>query len=101
MRLNQIKEYADVHKLKINETKTKIMSFNFSTKYDFQPKLSVGANELEVVRSTKLLGVIILSDLKWNEHTDYIVKKARKRLWYLRRLSRLGASRDTLLNHTI
>ena len=97
-RLNQIEEYANIHKLKINETKTKIMAFNFSTKYDFLPELSVGENQLEVVRSTKLLGVIISSDLKWNEHTEYIVKKANKRLWYLRRLSRLGASRDTLLD---
>ena len=97
-RLNQIQEYADIHKLKINEEKTKIMAFNFSNKYDFLPKLSIGTNELEVVRSVKLLGVMISSDLKWNEHTAYIVKKANKRLWYLRRLSRLGASRDTLLN---
>ena len=97
-RLNQIQEYADVHKLKINEAKTKIMTFNFSNKYDFLPKFHIGSKELEVVRSFKLLGVMISSDLKWNEHTEYIVKKANKRLWYLRRLSRLGASRDTLLN---
>ena len=44
------------------------------------------------------LGIIISSDLKWNEHTLYIVKKANQRLWSLRRLSKLGASRDTLLN---
>ena len=48
--------------------------------------------------SSKLLGVIITSDLKWNEHTSYIVKKSKHRLWFLRRLSKLGASRDDLLH---
>ena len=57
-----------------------------------------GDNQLEVVRSTNLLGVVISSYLKWNEHTKYTVKKARKRLWFIRRLSKLGASTAELLN---
>ena len=36
-RLNDIKQYADIHKLKLNKSKTKIMPFNFSTKYAFSP----------------------------------------------------------------
>ena len=80
-RLNEVQEYTKIHKLKINEKKTKIMSFNFSNKFDFLPKLSYGEKELEVVRSTKLLGILISSDLKWNDHTLYIVKKAKQRLW--------------------
>ena len=75
------------------------MSFNFSTKFDFLPKLFIGQNQLEVVQNFKLLGIIICSDLKWHEHTSYIVKKAKQRLWFLRRLSRLGASYETLLEH--
>ena len=51
-RLNQIQEYTEVHQLKINEDKTKVMSFNFCTKYDFMPKLKIGDNQLEVVEST-------------------------------------------------
>ena len=74
------------------------MAFNFSTKYDFMPKLTIGGEQLEVVESTKLLGVMISSDLKWNHHTDYVVKKAKKRLWCIRRLSKLGASTSTLLD---
>ena len=97
-RLNQIEEYSQIHKLKINKDKTKVMAFNFSTKYDFMPKLTIGGEQLEVVESTKLLGVMISSDLKWNHHTDYVVKKAKKRLWCIRRLSKLGASTSTLLD---
>ena len=55
------------------------MAFNFSAKYDFMPQLSIGDNQLEVVESTKLLGVMVSSDLKWNHHTEYVVKKRRKR----------------------
>ena len=97
-RLNQIKEYSEIHQLKINESKTKVMTFNFSNKYDFLPKLFIGDNQLEVVESAKLLGVILSSDLKWNAHTKYVVQKTKKRLWYLRRLCKLGASTGTLLH---
>ena len=97
-RLNDIQEYARIHQLKINRSKTKIMSFNFSTKYSFLPKLFYDNEQLDVVKSFKLLGVIISSDLKWNEHTAYIVKKGKQRLWRIRRLMCLGASRETLLN---
>ena len=73
-RLNQIQEYAQIHQLKINESKTKIMSFNFSKKFDFLPNMSIGDKQLEVVNSTKLLGIIISSDLKWNDYTNYAVR---------------------------
>ena len=56
------------------------MSFNFSTKYAFFPRLIYDNEELEVVKSFKLLGIMLTDDLKWNEHTAYIVKKAKQRL---------------------
>ena len=82
-RLNQIQQYSELHQLKINREKTKVMAFNFSRKFDFMPKLFIDNEQLEVVTSTKLLGVKISSDLKWNLHTEYLVKKAKKKLWYL------------------
>ena len=99
--LNDIKQYADIHKLKLNKSKTKIMPFNFSTKYAFFPRLTFDNEELEVVQNFKLLGIILSHDLKWNDHTAYIVKRAKQRLWRLRRLSCLGASRETLLEQYI
>ena len=57
----------------------------------------IGDKQLDVVYTFKLLGVIISSDLKWHEHTAYIVSKAKKRLWYLRRLCKMGASNETLV----
>ena len=36
--------------------------------------------------------------MRWNQHTEKAVKKAKKKLWYLRRLSKLKASDLTLLD---
>ena len=43
---------------------------------------------MEVVLSAKILGLTITHDLKWNEHVYGIIKKARKRLYFLSQLKR-------------
>ena len=53
---------------------------------------------LEVVEKSKLLGVKIQSDLKWNDNTNYICQKGFMRLWMLRRLKGLGATEAKLLD---
>ena len=58
-RLNQIKEYVQIYDMKVNIKKTKIIPFNFSKKYDFQPKIYYDGNELDVEYKSKLLGVMI------------------------------------------
>ena len=63
------------------------------------PKLSVDNKQLDVNYKTKLLGIIITSDCKWKENTSYIIKKASKRIWFLRRLKLLGASNATLIDY--
>ena len=61
-RLNDISDYAKIYDLKLNEKKTKIMSFNFTRNYDFEPKLEACDKQLDVVYSHKLLGMILSSD---------------------------------------
>lgn len=46
----------------------------------------------------KLLGVILSSDLKWSKNSEYITKKGFSRLWMMRRLKRIGASQNDLLD---
>ena len=43
---------------------------------------------LETVSDTKLLGVHITSDLKWNKNTEEIIKKANKRMFLLHNVSK-------------
>ena len=61
------------------------------------PELTLDDHEIEVDDEICLLGVIIRSDLKWIANTANIVSKANKRLWILRRLTNLGATRVDLL----
>ena len=83
--------------MKLNTKKTNIMIFTRAKKYDFQPEMYIDNELLNVVEVTKLLGVMISSDLKWKENVQYIVSRCMKRLWMLRRIRELGGSSDDLL----
>ena len=97
--LNKLVEYSKSNEMKINEKKSKVMIFNTRINYDGRPRLAVGKNEyLEVIESHKLLGVIVRSDLRWVENTDYICRKGYSRLWLIRRLRILGANKSEMLD---
>jgi len=83
--------------MKINFSKTQLMLFNPCWSLNFTPHMSIANKDLEVVSEKKLLGLTVRSDLKWTSNTENIVKSASKRLWMLRRLKILGASKDALL----
>ena len=95
--LNQLCSYADENQMQLNKDKTKVMLFNPLKQWDFMPEIEVGGQNLEVVEVYKLVGVQISSNLKWNENTDYITKKAYSRLWMIKRLKNLGLNTASLL----
>ena len=64
--------------------------FNPCKSLEFKPKLAADGNTLEAVDETKLLGLIIRSDMRWSSNNNNRVKKTSKRLWLLRRLKSLG-----------
>ena len=74
------------------------MVFNPGTKRDFMPRFICGNKELEFVEETTLLGVLIRSDLSWFPNTKNITKRGNKKLWCLKRLKRLGANTNDLLD---
>ena len=90
--------YAKQNGMKINLEKTKLMLFNPCHSKDFMPEITVADTRIELVESEKLLGVILTSALKWEENTHYIVKRCYSKLWTLRRLKKLGAASDDLLD---
>ena len=96
--LYELTKYASDNEMKINRDKSKVMLFNTSYKNDFKPELTIDGVLLEVVDKMKLLGVIITSDLKWKENTEFITKKAYSRLWLIKRLKQMGASTRALLD---
>ena len=61
--LNEINMWTHNNKIKINQTKTKCMIFNFTNKYTFNTRLALNNEILETVSKTKLLGTIVTNDL--------------------------------------
>ena len=88
--LDWISDWTDKQKMKINEKKTKCMVFNYTSRYQFNPKLYVRGEQIDVIDSTPLLGTIITSDLSWEENTSYHVKKSNARIELLRRVASFG-----------
>ena len=85
---NCVSQWSLDNRVQLNSEKCKELRISFTKKLsEFHPIL-VNGNQLEVVRSAKLLGVIITSDLSWNEHINETVKKASKRLYFLVQLKR-------------
>ena len=74
------------------------MFFNPGTARDIKPRFTFNGDELEVVDQTKLLGIILRSDLTWSSQTTYMVNRAYKKLWMLRRLKKFGTKQNDLLD---
>ena len=95
--LNGIKHWCMCNNMSLNPRKCKdILVCFWKIKPNFPP-MTVDGQPTELVKSAKLLGVILSNDLKWNEHVTYIVKKSSKRLYMLRLLKRGRADSKTLL----
>ena len=78
---------------------SQVITFNFSYKYRFPTEIEVSQSEnLQLSTCAKILGVLISNDLKWSKNTDHITSKARKRIWTLRKLSKMGFDNDFILD---
>ena len=62
------------------------MIFNFSRKYQFNTRLELEGQLLDQVHETKLLGLVLRDDLSWKSNTEFITKKAYKRMIILKNL---------------
>ena len=96
--LDSLNEYCRLSKMSINQKKSKCMLFNRARKHDFMPELYLNrGRKLEVVEEMKLVGYKLRTDLRTISNTNYIVARAWKRMWIVRRLKALGASEQDLL----
>ena len=86
--------------MRINDSKTCIIKFTKTRSRDFPPEFAFhNKDNLKVVETTKLLGVLIDSNLKWESNTYHICKKASSKLWLLRRMSNMGLDSTTILDY--
>ena len=72
--------------------------FISSKQNDFQPVMSISNEKIECVRQLKFLGIIVTDNLRWHKNTEFITKKASTMLWVLRRLNKLGAIKNLLVD---
>ena len=100
--LDQINQWTNNQKMKLNTTKTKAMLINFTRKHQFTTRLKLDNVNLELVDSMKILGTIIENDLSWNENTDNIIKRVNKRMLLIKKIHSFGAStRDMVFLWTL
>lgn len=76
-----------------NPKKCKEMLIYFGKRFrkdDIAP-LVVGGEPLERVDSFKLLGVVFSSDLNWDKHVSYMLKKVSKRYFIIFQLAKINS----------
>ena len=74
------------------------MIFNNSKKLQFTTDLKLKGERLNIVDETKLLGLIITSDLKWNKNTEKIVKDANMKMKMLHIASKFVMNKQDLVH---
>ena len=66
--LEKVSNYADKNFMQINKKKSKIMFFNPGRrKLDFQPRVKLNNEILNVTEQMRLVGLILTDDLKWKK----------------------------------
>ena len=94
--LDKLHDWTVQNKVTINHNKTVVMHVHTSADDIAPPHITVGDHALQVVQSTKLLGITVDNRLTWKEHITNTVRAASYRLYMLRRLKSLGAPADDL-----
>ncbi|KAK1802483.1 hypothetical protein P4O66_022154 [Electrophorus voltai] len=83
--LEEIKHLENVSFLNVSKTKELIVDCSKKQERHYQP-VTISGTTVERVDSFRYLGVHISQDLSWSRHTSSLAKKARQRLYHLRRL---------------
>ncbi len=63
----------------------------------FPPLITIDCDEIERVGQSKLLGIQVTDDLKWQKHIDTIYSKAARKLYTIIMLSKAGLKQEDLV----
>lgn len=80
--IKNINRWLDMNKLKLNESKTKILEINTTSNVIFK----INDQVIEKVGEIKYLGMIIDKEIKFKTHIDYICKKIGKKISFFKRI---------------
>ncbi|KAI5102839.1 gastrula zinc finger protein XlCGF28.1-like [Silurus meridionalis] len=84
--VKRLTAWCGANNLSLNVDKTKEMVVDFRRAQSDQSPLIIDGSSVEIVKSTKFLGVHLADNLTWSLNTSSITKKAQQRLYFLRRL---------------
>ena len=93
---NRVIEWSHENRVQLNADKCKELMISFAKEQRVFDPITIEGKEVELVTSTKLLGLTIANDLSWNDHVTEITKKASKRLYFLTQLKRAGVPKQDL-----
>ena len=94
----QVIQWCKDNRMSLNTEKTKTMVISFSKLTPkFQP-ITIDNTQIEDINTFKLLGVKINNKLSWEEHVNYICKKAAQRLYFLVLLKRAGIKEKDIVS---
>ena len=97
--IRDTEHFTKSNNMVINKTKTTILSFSRSRKWDFPPELKFNdGSSIPTKTETKLVGVIISQNLSWQKNTEYICAKARRKIWILRRMVKMDMDIPTIFD---
>ncbi|XP_041841970.1 uncharacterized protein LOC121640325 [Melanotaenia boesemani] len=84
--VSHLEVWCQENHLLLNVSKTKELIVDFRKQQRSLHPLLISGSEVERVDTFRYLGVTISQDLTWTQHITTTVKKARQRLYLLRRL---------------
>ena len=87
--VDNLKIFSSERQMLVNTDKSSVMKFSTSRTKDFPAEISLDDKYFEVNQKMRILGVIVSSDLRWEDNTEHICKKAYKNMWVLRRMKSL------------
>ena len=73
--LDILTDWFQANKLSLNATKSKYMLFTNRDTQNLNTTLTLGNSIIDKVKRTKFLGIYIVENLRWNEHTHKVTKK--------------------------
>jgi len=97
--LNNVQEWSSANKMQLNPTKTKEMCIDFSRRDSPTALVTSEGEKIELVEHSKLLGLTVQSNLRWDKHISDITRKAATKIHFLIGLKRSGYHERELVTY--
>ena len=99
--VNDITGFTEKEQMELNAKKCSEVIVDFRKNKTVIPPVCIGQRSMSRsvrsrVKTFKLLGLWMNDNLNWETNTEYIIKKATKRLYFLKVLKSYGAPKNDL-----